>query len=84
MKYVAIGPMKGKSYKINNSLKVVDGEIEVSPDTHKNFGHVLRADYALVPEHEAADREEMKPAGEPPAEQTVVDAPIKSGKGRGK
>lgn len=83
MKYVAIGPMKGKSYKINNSLKVVDGEIEVSPDTHKHFGHVLRADYALVPEHELPP-EEPKPAGEPPAEQTVVDAPIKSGKGRGK
>lgn len=83
MKYVAIGPMKGKSYKINSTLKVVDGEVEVTADTHKNFGHVLRADYALVPEHEAVDREDMK-QGEPPAEQTVVDVKPVSGKGRGK
>lgn len=81
MKYVAIGPMKGKSYKINNSLKVVNGELEVSPDTHKHFGHVLRADYALVPENEQTVADEYpQPVIHP---ETANVKPV-SGKARGK
>jgi hypothetical protein len=93
MRYIAIGTMKGKSYKINNTLKVVDGEIEVSADTDKHFGHVLRADYGLLPAHEVPVEETSSvesPVGEleyaPPAihTDTAEVKPVSSGKGRRK
>ena len=89
MKYVAVGTMKGKSYKINNTLKVVDGVLEVTGDTDKHFGHVLKADYGLLPEHEIPV-EVAKPVIEPEEYVSTINLdpaevkPVSYGKGRRK
>ena len=40
MRYVAIGPMKGKSFKIGAGLVVVDGAVEVPADEAAVFSGV--------------------------------------------
>jgi hypothetical protein len=75
MRYVAIGPMKGKSFKIGAGLVVVDGAVEVPEAIHKSYGHVLRADWGVLPESEVVIEvpNGSIPASEPKQEQTVAD-----------
>jgi hypothetical protein len=73
MKYVAICPMKGKSFKICAGLVVVDGAVEVPEAIHKSYGHVLRADWGVLPESEVViEVPTPSLAGNSPEEHEVI------------
>ena len=51
IKYVALGPMRGKTFKIPGHLVVKDGEVDVPDGLHEKYGRVLMEDWGVCPAH---------------------------------
>lgn len=75
VRYIAVGPNKGKTFKLIDKVQFTDGVGEVPLGLHQSYGHVLRDHFGVLPASDVP-AEEVKPE-QPPAEQQNLDEPAR-------